>query len=385
MNWLRWRKYKIGLFGIFLSTFSMAQTNSIPNISWREAGVLPVTSQAQPHMGLSGFISGFIGDKCILAGGNNFPMGLPWEGGAKKYYKDVFIYDIKKDTLVVNPTFKFSLPSKVAYAAVAQLKDGIFYAGGENETGPVNHVYCIKKSADANRFEIIKWPNLPEAVTNAVAMATNNAVYVFGGACKEGVSDKVWALYFNQIKAGWKFVSTMPQPTAFAASALLRNQIYVIGGRCKGKDGISKMYKQVYAWNIASNTWFEKAELPETLSASTALCIGDAEFLLIGGDNMSIFHEVELLTAKISSSADTTVIRELTTQKNNLQKNHLGFSKDVLRYQAIPNRWELISHMKFLVPVTTHAFKWNNRLFLPAGEIKPGIRTHKIWVGLVNK
>ena len=100
---------------------------------------------------------------------------------------------------------------------------------------------------------------------------------------------------------------------------------------------------------------------------------------------MSIFHEVELLTAKISSSTDTAVIMELTTQKNNLQKNHLGFSKDVLRYQAIPNRWELISHMKFLVPVTTHAFKWNNRLFLPAGEIKPGIRTHKIWVGLVNK
>ena len=46
-----------------------------------------------------------------------------------------------------------------------------------------------------------------------------------------------------------------------------------------------------------------------------------------------------------------------------------------------------MKHLEGLIaaPVTTHAFINNNKIYLPAGEIKPGIRTPKIWVGSFKK
>ena len=362
---------------------SIAQLKYRQPIVWREAGVLLRSDNKQPNIGLSGIITGIIGDQLIIGGGNNFPAGLPWEGGTKKYYNDVFVYGIKNDTIIHTGSFK--LPSSVAYAAIAQTPDKIMYAGGENETGAITNVYCIQKNKAANGFDVITWPSLPEALTNAVAVAANSALYVFGGANSKGVSDKVWVLYFDKITAGWKHVSNMPQPTSYAAASLLHGEVYIMGGRCKGADGISKIYNQVFAWDIDNNTWYEKAALPETVSAATAVTSSDSSILFIGGDKSVIFHEVELLAAKIAAASDTTIKKELTAIKNNLQKTHPGFSKEVLKYNRISNTWGTYAQLSFTAPVTTHAFINNNKIYLPAGEIKPGIRSPKIWVGAIKK
>jgi len=323
-----------------------------------------------------------VGDQIIIAGGNNFPEGLPWEGGIKKYYKRVIVYNNQKDTLL--NTFTFNLPANVAYAAVAQLKDGIFYAGGENENGPLSSAYLIKKSKSQS-FEIIELPSLPIAISNAVAVATENAVYVLGGANKEGVSNKVWKLALNNIKKGWTAQASMPQPTAFTAAAIANEHIYIMGGRCKEANGISKIYKEVYAFDIENNLWEQKASLPETVSAACALAIDNNKILFIGGDKIVVFHEVEMLAAKIAATTDTTIKKELTVVKNNLQKTHPGFSKDVFAYDASLNKWSPYAQLSFAAPVTTNAFLFNHKIILPVGEIKPGIRTPYIWVGSFKK
>ncbi len=376
-------KYLFVLLGFCFYYAGMSQQKYQQPIVWHEGGELPSINKDLPNLGLSGTVCGVIGNELLIGGGNNFPAGLPWEGGSKKYYNDVFVYGVKNDTLIYASSFK--LPFHVAYAAVAHTPDKIMYAGGENETGAITNVYCIQKRDGTSGFDVIAWPNLPEALTNAVAVATNAAVYVFGGANSKSVSDKVWALYYNNVKAGWKQVSTMPQATAFAAASLLNGQVYIMGGRCKVADGISKIYNQVFAWDIENNTWYEKAKLPETVSAATAVTTNDSSILFIGGDKIVVFHEVELLAAKIAATSDTTIKKELTEIKNNLQKTHPGFSKDVLKYNPISNTWRPYAQLSFTAPVTTHAFINNNKIYLPAGEIKPGIRTPKIWVGSFKK
>ena len=376
-------KYLFVVLGLCFYYAGMSQQKYQQPIVWHEAGVLPTINMQQPNVGLSGTICGVIGNEFLIGGGNNFPAGLPWEGGSKKYYNDVFVYRVKNDTLIYTSSFK--LPSNIAYAAVAHTPDKIMYAGGENETGAITNVYCVQKSDSVKGFGVIAWPSLPEALTNAVAVATNTALYVFGGANNKGVSSKVLALYFDNVKAGWKHVSNMPQPTSFAAASLLNGQIYIMGGRCKGADGISKIYNQVFAWDIENNTWYEKAKLPETVSAATAVTTNDSSILFIGGDKIVVFHEVELLAAKIAATSDTAIKKELTRIKNNLQKTHPGFSKDVLKYNPVSNTWGPYAQLSFTAPVTTHAFINNNKIYLPAGEIKPGIRTPKIWVGSFKK
>ena len=376
-------KYFLLLLGVSFWMEGMAQTKYQQSIVWREAGMLPTINNEQPNIGLSGIITGIIGGQLLIGGGNNFPAGLPWEGGTKKYYNDVFVYGIKNDTIIHTGSFK--LPSSIAYAAIAQTPDKIMYAGGENETGAINTVYSIQKKHGASGFQVITWPSLPEAFTNAVAVATNAALYVFGGANGKGISSKVWALYFDKLTAGWKHVSDMPQPTTFAAASLLQGQVYIMGGRCKGADGISKIYNHVFAWDIENNAWHEKAKLPEAVSAATAITTNDSSIIFIGGDKSVIFHEVELLAAKINATSDTTIKKELTAIKNNLQKTHPGFSKDVLKYNSVSNTWGTYAQLSFTAPVTTHAFINNNKIYVPAGEIKPGIRSPKIWVGAIKK
>jgi len=376
-------KYLLLAIGVCFFYASIAQQKYRQPIVWHEVGVLPKINKEQSNIGLSGIITGIIGGQLLIGGGNNFPAGLPWEGGIKQYYNDVFVYGIKNDTIIHTASFK--LPSSIAYAAIAQTPDKIMYAGGENENGPVSQVYCIQKSKGATSFEVITWPSLPEALTNAVAVATNAALYVFGGANSKGVSDKVWALYFDKITAGWKHVSDMPQPTSFAAASLLNGQVYIMGGRCKGPDGISNIYNHVFAWDIENNTWYEKAKLPEAVSAATAITTNDSSILFIGGDKSVVFHEVELLAAKIAATTDTSIKKELAIIKNNLQKTHPGFSKDVLKYNRVSNTWGPYAQLSFTAPVTTHAFINNSKIYLPAGEIKPGIRTPKIWVGAIKK
>jgi N-acetylneuraminic acid mutarotase len=375
-------KIQIAFVCLCLVVASTAQTKYESPINWKQSGVLPEQPNGLTHIGLSGVVSGVVANQIIIAGGNNFPEGLPWEGGVKKYYDQVFVYDVKGDTLIMADS-SVRLPSKVAYAAVAQLKEGIFYAGGENEKGPLSNVYLIQKN-NKNGVVIINWPDLPEALTNAVAVATSNAVYVLGGATKNGVSDKVWAVYLNDIKAGWKYVSNMPQPTAFAAAVFAQGQVYIMGGRNKGTDGISEIYNQTFAWNIAKNSWSKKAPLPYVVSAATAVALPD-KILFIGGDKGVVFHEVEMLAAKIAATTDPETKNSLTEIKNNLQKTHPGFSKDVRAYDASLNKWSPYAQLGFTAPVTTNAFLFNHKVILPVGEIKPGIRTPYIWVGSFKK
>ncbi len=351
-------------------------------ITWKDAGVLPASAKGKGNFGLSGVVAGALNQQIIIAGGNNFPEGYPWDGGVKKYFDQVFVYDVKGDTIILADS-SVRLPSKVAYAAVAGLHNGIFYAGGENEKGPLTNVYLIQKNSK-NGLVIISWPDLPEALTNAVAVATSNAVYVLGGATKNGVSDKVWAIYLNDIKAGWKYISTMPQPTAFAAAVFAQGQVYIMGGRKKGTDGISEIYNQVFAWNIANNSWSKKAPLPDVLSAATAVALPD-QILFIGGDKGVVFHEVEMLASKIAKTNDLVVKNNLTEIKNKLQQTHPGFSKDILAYNLTTNTWRSFAQLTVVAPVTTYAFIFNHKIILPAGEVKPGVRTPLIQLGTINK
>ncbi len=377
------KKIQFFIVCICLVFASTAQKKYESPITWKQSGVLPVQPNGLIHMGLSGVVSGVVGDQIIIAGGNNFPDGLPWEGGVKKYYDQVFVYDVKGDTVIIADS-SVRLPSKVAYAAFAQLKEGIFYAGGENENGPLSSAYLIKKSKSQS-FEIIELPSLPIAISNAVAVASDNALYVLGGANKEGVSNKVWKLALNNFKKGWTGQANLPQPTAFAAAAIANEHIYIMGGRCKEANGISKIYKEVYAFDVENNFWKQKASLPETVSAACALAIDNNKILFIGGDKSIVFHEVEMLAAKIAASTEPETKNNLTEIKNNFQKTHPGFSKEVLAYDPTLNTWSPYAQLNFTAPVTTSAFLLNHKILLPVGEIKPGIRTPYIWVGSFKK
>src|SRR5690625_2784600 len=77
---------------------------------WSVAGEIPDSS-----IGLAGPVTGVTNGVLLVGGGSNFPEAAPWNGGAKKFYKKIFIFDKKGDTLL--PLGKsLSLTYNVAYS-----------------------------------------------------------------------------------------------------------------------------------------------------------------------------------------------------------------------------------------------------------------------------
>ena len=141
---------------------------------------------------------------------------------------------------------------------------------------------------------------------------------------------------------------------------------------------MSDLYTDVLEYDIATNTWRAKAALPYPLSAGTGLFFDNENLLMFGGDRGTVFHVVELLLAAIGQETDPVKKQTLIKKKNKLQSAHPGFSKELLQYNIITDRWKRIGTIPFAVPVTTTAVKNKNIVYLPSGEIKAGVRSPNI-------
>src|SRR3982751_5669740 len=151
---------------LFFDTTAQPRTASLPAIQWSIAGSLPASATQSVALGFAGPVAGIINDVLLVAGGANFPGGMPWEGGKKKYYDDVYLYHWQKDTLIMKQGV-YKLPVPVAYAASCTTPRGILYAGGENENGITNQAFLLQWNAALHTISTINLPPLPAALTNA--------------------------------------------------------------------------------------------------------------------------------------------------------------------------------------------------------------------------
>jgi len=65
------------LIFMLLSFDSMAQMPMV-TISWKKIAEVPKGGTYQKSLGLAGAINGVNNNVMIIAGGSNFPNGLPW-------------------------------------------------------------------------------------------------------------------------------------------------------------------------------------------------------------------------------------------------------------------------------------------------------------------
>ena len=364
---------------------TLAQKNLVISIQWKIAAELPATSGHKHSLGLAGSIAGAHNGVLIVAGGSNFPDSMPWLGGKKKYYGDVYVYFEKNKKLTLHKLFKLPIP--VAYAAVCSTEQGIVYAGGENSEGITNKVWLLQWDIKSSMIVKKSLPDLPFAKTNAVASLHNSIIYVAGGETKAGASEHFFCLDLNNSDAGWKRLPDLPKPVSHAVmvtqSSGHHTCLYLIGGRKKNSESPSDFYSSVYQFDLNTKSWKEKKSLPYGLSAGTGIATGKHHILLFGGDTGETFHKTEKLIAAIADERDEKRKQQLNQQRIKLQSTHPGFSKEVLLYSTITDEWRKVGFIPFNSPVTTVAVKWNDAVLIPGGEIRAGVRTPKILLGKI--
>ena len=374
-------KYFVTLFPILFSLKTFAQKETISQIDWSIVTQLPIAQGLQNQMGLAGAISGIHHDVMLIAGGSNFEDKMPWEGGKKKYYSDIYVLQKDKKGQFSWKTKTYKLPYNLAYSAAVSTPKGVLCMGGENENGLRNEVFLLKWNEEKQNISIVNLPSLPFAVTNASATIQSHYVYLAGGEIASGVSNVFLCFDLNDILVGWKPMPSLPHETSHAVFLAGNNSLFLVGGRKKNTDGISDLYQSLYEFDIQKNNWIEKSKLPYALSAGTGLLINSKDILLFGGDRGETFHQVELLIAAISVEKDEVKKQELNQQKAQIQASHPGFIKEVLRYNIKTNHWSKLNDISFAVPVTTLALLWDKNILIPCGEIKAGVRTLNILLG----
>jgi N-acetylneuraminate epimerase len=326
-------------------------------------------------LGLAGVLAGVDHDCMLLAGGTNFPGGMPWEGGKKIYYDDIYI--LRKDARGFGwvATGKYRLPAAIAYCASVTTPQGVVSIGGENEAGLSTRVLLMRWDAGEKKVIIARLPDLPVALTNASAALLHDRIYVAGGETISGVSDGFYCLE----DTGWRVLPSLPKPLSHAVLTAGEAGIYLIGGRKKNRDGISELSSSVYVYGVGDDRWLERQPLPYALSAGTGLAYEEG-VLLFGGDKGTVFHQTEKLIAAIAAEKDIVRRDALVLQKSRLQAMHPGFSRDILMYDARKDQWVVTGVIPFPPPVTTTAFRWADKIVIPGGEIRAGIRTSQILI-----
>ncbi|HEX4875968.1 MAG TPA: hypothetical protein VFV31_04800 [Chitinophagaceae bacterium] len=385
---MHYTRYIVLILITMLSVADNFAQKKTPAIHWNRAGEIPPLAGQNASLGVAGPVAGVDGKIIVVAGGANFPDSMPWEGGHKKYYNNIYLFQKKAGQLITLKT-DVALAENIAYAACCSTPKGVLYAGGENETGLSDKVFLLKWNDAVKNVVTEKLPALPYAVTNAAAASYNNIVFIAGGEGRNNVSRKCWSIDLNNTVSGWKELAQLPQPVSHAVLVTLESagvlKLYLIGGRNKTASGISELYNTVYELSPGQEQWKELPVLPYALSAGTGAAYGTSGIFLFGGDRGTTFTKVETCIAAINKATNDREKQELTRQKNQLLESHPGFSKEILYYNINSGRCLSAGFMPYPVPVTTTAFWWKKSVVIPGGEVKAGVRTPQVLIATIKR
>ena len=396
-----------------LSAGSLFATND--TLEWKSLPDLP------GGFGVAGPFAGTHNDTLIIAGGANFPDGVPWrptaDGGtsAKVYYDTIHV--VTKDGADYSiAEAKAKLPQVLGYGVSISTTDGVLCIGGEWRKDGVTHrsakVFAVSL-ADGQVVVDENYPPLPDATTAAAGALVGKTIYIAGGDSGEGATQNFWSLDLAKRDTDdFKWVELPPWdgPARTHLLASAQNDggtdcLYIFSGRMKDTQGRWHMLSDTYKYNPKSGKWKRVNNIqtkgdaqPRCVMAGTAASVGTNSLLLFGGANGKRFITLESLSAQITAAkaaGNEQVAAALDAEKQKIQDAHDGFSRDILLYNTVTDQWQKFANFKEgsrsatapgvtkLVPigshVTTTAVQWGNSIIIPTGESSPGIRTKNIW------
>lgn len=372
------KKYSQLIFLIlFLSLSFQAFPKGINKVLQTNVWSMNQSSDTLLQEGLAGSFFGKQGEWFILAGGANFPHGKPWEGGAKTFSNKVFVFAENTDSQFNLITTTNNLPFAIAEGAFVSTPKGLLCMGGQTKEGLSNKTFVISYNDEQVTVEM--YPDLPIAVKNATATIINNRVYLLGGQTKEGQSLNQFLMFnLSQPEKGWQHLPNFPFP--ISASTMTAQQdgeevsLFVFGGRAiDNVNNVNNFYSSVFTFKPLQGKWIRKKDIhlndgqSLSLSMHVAASIGASHIALIGGDDGTIFNQVE----KAINQGDMN-------KRDSLWINHPGFNDKILFYNTITDTWFELNNPRKTPSAVASVFSDGKQIYIAGGEICPGIRNPEI-------
>jgi SSS family transporter len=316
--------------------------------AWFEFDELPPLPDT---IGLAGPFVGVSNGAIIVAGGANFPEGFP---GSKIYHDDIRV--LHDGAWSLSPV---KLDRPLGYGVSISTADGIVCIGGLQSDG----VFELRWDEPTSTVVIRNLPPLPEPVSSMGGALVGETIYIVGGDAGSGATDSVWALDLSD--PAWRPITPIPGAPRILPVVVAQNDgrtdcLFVISGRNAGPDRETEILTDAYAYCPSTGEWRTLTPPPRCVMAAPGIAHGANHVLVFGGADGDRLKQIE------AASGD---------ERTRLLTDHPGFSRDVLAYHTITDAWTSVGTMPPGAPVTTTAIRFGDRIVIPPGEIRPGVRT----------
>lgn len=311
--------------------------------------------------GWAGMYAGVSGGALICMGGANFPGQMPWQGGKKVWYDDIYVLEPGKSWAKAEQ----QLPRPAAYGVSVTYGNKIILAGGSNEKEHLNTVMAYEWNG--KKLEQASYPSLPQPLANLGGAVLDDVMVVVGGSnsAAGGAIQKCYVLDLRRPQQGWAEITPWPGPERiFPVCAVYKGAMYMFSGETTGLNSRGEKFRHIlqdgYTLRLhrTANGWTPEwkkipVPMPRGVSAAggTVPVLQDGRFLFWGG--------VDAVTAQYKDPA-----------------THPGIVRNILYYAPETETWELAGYeAAFPSRVTLPVVYWQGRWIYISGEIKPGVRT----------
>jgi len=322
-------------------------------LDWHELPPLP------NPVGVAGPVVGVHNDALIVGGGANFPNSPLWETG--KVWHDK-IYVLTKTENGYSWMNGGVLTSPRAYVAAVSTPQGVVCMGGNDSQNTFDDVFLLSWDPVAKKLTQSILPTLPKPCAFGSAALVGDVIYLAGGLSGSALSTAMknfWTLDLSKSNDAdqfqWRELPAWPGPKrGLNITAAQGDEIYVISGRRQNGESVDFL-KDVYAFNPSTKKWRKRQDLPQSVMAGTGIGWGDSQILVLGGADGSMWGQEEVL-----------------------KDDHPGFPKKAFVYNTLENKWSSAGKTP-VNHVTTVPVLWNSTIIIASGEVRPRVRSPKIW------
>ena len=325
-------------------------------LEWTHTADLPPVGEQTESLGVAGPFVGVHNNALIIAGGANFPK--PYWGEDKVWHDDIWVLDRSGQWHDAG-----KLPRPLGYGASVSTDLGVLCTGGNDAERTYNDVFLLKWNDSTKTVEQESLPDLPTTIAFTAASTLGSRVYLAGGTETNdpaSAMNNFWMLDLEKVEEAWQELPGWPGPTrglnlTIAQHNGKEDQVYVFSGRRVGENGELEFLKDAYAFSPGTNRWKRVSDSPVCVMAGEAFPAGENHIFVVGGADGSLFH-----------------------QADDLKDKHPGFPKQVWGYNALTDTWQKAGELP-QNHVTTQVAKWGDDYIIASGEIRPRVRTPKIW------
>jgi len=322
-------------------------------------------------LGVAGPFAGVHNDVLIVAGGANFPKPV-WENDKVWHDRIHVLEKITSEGGEVRYAWHDggNLPLPLAYGGAVSTKDGVVCIGGNDSKQAYDVVFLLSWNAAEKKIEVTPYPKLPKPCAFGAATIIGDVIYMAGGQSGGGLDSalkNLWSLDLSKKDSEaafkWQELDGCPGPArAFNITAAQHNGytdcLYVISGR-RQEGEETKFLKDVWEYTPAlgskAGKWRQRKDAPQVIMAGVGLGYGQSHIFVLGSADEANWGKAD-----------------------ELKDEHPGFPKEAFAYHTITNSWTPAGKIP-ASHVTTVAVNWDNEIIVPSGEVRPRVRSAKIW------